>query len=75
MAMVEQGRLARVLAALATTGHVEDALRAYNDRDRAIELLADEVAIQRRQLSDELRAILRPHTRAAFSARPNHGVT
>jgi hypothetical protein len=67
MVMVEQGRLARVLAALATTGHVEDALRAYDDRDAAIERLADEVAIQRRQLSDELRAILRPYTRAAFS--------
>jgi hypothetical protein len=61
------------LAAIATTERVSDALSRYPQPDRAIELLADEVAIQRRQLVDDLRAQLQPHTRAALrSLRHEH---
>jgi hypothetical protein len=61
--------LEQVLAAIATNEHVATTLRDYEERDRAIELLEDDVAVQRRQLVEELRTLLRPHTRAAMAAR------
>jgi hypothetical protein len=61
--------LEQVLAAIATNEQVATTLRDYEERDRAIELLEDDVAVQRRQLVEELRILLRPHTRAAIAAR------
>jgi hypothetical protein len=61
--------LEQILAALTATERVSEALRGYPDRDKTIEALEDDMAIQRRQLLDELRAILRPHTQAALSNR------
>jgi hypothetical protein len=48
---------------------VSTALRTYPDRDKATEVLEDDLAIQRQQLVEELRAILRPHARAALANR------
>jgi len=66
---VRQRGLEQILAALTTTEQVSTALRTYPDRDKTTEVLEDDLAIQRRQLVDELRAILRPHARAALSNR------
>jgi hypothetical protein len=66
---VRQRGLEQILAALTTTERVSTALRTYPDRDKATEVLEDDLAIQRQQLVDELRAILRPHARAALSDR------
>jgi hypothetical protein len=62
----ELTRIERALAAVATTERVATALRAYDDRDHAIELLEDDIAIQRLRLVEELRALLGPHARSAM---------
>ena len=58
--------IAEILHAVATTEHVTDSLRRYPERDHAIEVLEDEVAIQRRMLVDDLRLRLRPAARSAL---------
>jgi hypothetical protein len=54
--------LVEIIAALATNEQVREALQAYDGRDRAVELLEEDIELSRRQLVDELR------TRAARPA-------
>jgi hypothetical protein len=56
-----------ILTAITTVERVSETLRGYPDRDRAIEILEDELSIARVRLVDDLRAELTPHTRNAVA--------
>jgi len=60
--------IVELLAAVATTERVARALHAYPERDAAVEALEDDVRIAHELLVEDVRARLRPHTRAALSA-------
>jgi hypothetical protein len=63
----------QLLSAIATNERVAEALRAYPERDHAVEILEDEMVIARRLLVEDLRARLLPHTASAVRHRPAHG--
>jgi hypothetical protein len=56
-----------ILTAIATVERVSETLRGYPERDHAIEILEDELAIARVRLVGDLRAELTPHTRNAVA--------
>ena len=65
----EARRFEQLLGALATNEEVAAFLSRYPARDKAIQAVEDDMAIQRRRLVEDLRAITRPHTAAAIAAR------
>jgi alcohol dehydrogenase class IV len=58
-----------LLAAISTADAVTHALESYDQRDEAIAVLEDEIRIHRHIAEEDLRTVLRPHTRAALATR------
>lgn len=65
---MRQRTIPEIIAAITTTERVSACLERYPDRDEAIERLSDDITVNRLRLLGELRAVLRPHTRAALRA-------
>jgi hypothetical protein len=57
--------LEELLAATETATHVLKSLERYEPRDRAIEVLEDDVRIARSLATEDVRVLLRPLARAA----------
>jgi hypothetical protein len=65
---VRQRTPTEILTAIGMTERVSAFLAGYAERDAAIELLADDVAVNRLRLIEDLRTFFLPHTRRALRA-------